>query len=433
MIETLKRRLEEFRTADISAAPPFRRFAVRTVRVLLAVLRDLAAGQLTLRAMSMVYTTLLSLVPLLAVTFSVLKGFGVHQSRLAPALHQFLEPLGDRGPEIADRVIAFVDNINAGALGAAGLGFLLYTTFSLLSKIEGSFNWVWRVRTPRSIGQRLSEYLSVLLVGPLTIFIALGITASITNHEAATEIEQLSGGVIALGRMVPYLMVIGVFTFMYAFMPNVKVRLGAALAGAVAAGVLWQTIGSLFALFVASSTQTTVIYSSFAILIFFLIWMHLAWLILLIGASISFYVQNPRYTRPTGRLTDLANRGREEAALAVMVLVARQHQRGEHSWNPDELSRHLVVPPDSLTFVFDRLLENHLLVETEDGGLVPGRAATEISLRDLMEAVRRPRVASGTVLAEESLTEVQPVPELVASIESALGQALGERTLSDLL
>jgi len=422
--------------ADLDAMSSLRRRGILALRVLGAVGRDIAQGQLALRAMSMVYTTLLSLVPLLAVSVSVLKGFGVHETVVQPALAQFLAPLGERGLEITDQIVAFVDNINGKALGAAGLAFLIYTAFSLVHKVEAAFNWVWRVQEARSIGRRLSEYLSVLLIGPLTIFVALGLTASVFSRESVeglTDIGVVSDSLLALGRIVPYLLVISVFTFMYSFMPNTKVRLVPAVIGAIASGIMWQSAGLLFATFVASSSQTTIIYSGFAILVFFLIWLYVAWMILLIGSSISFYVQNPRYTRGLGRVRDLANRGREEAALAIMFLVGRAHREGNKRPSADDLARQLVVPSESLYFVFSRLRRHQLLVDAAEGGLLPGRALTDIRLRDVFSAVRDAEGKGGQMVSDHPLTDQLPVRGILDEIEAAYDTALNDRRLSELL
>ena len=127
-----------------------------------ALLRDLSSGDLTLRAMSLVYTTMLAVVPLLAFSFSILKGFGYHQ-RLEPVLLSFLAPLGPRSSEITANVIGFVDNVSGSTLAGVSLLLLLFTALSMAQKVEDSFNFVWRVDRPRSIGRRFSEYLLSLI------------------------------------------------------------------------------------------------------------------------------------------------------------------------------------------------------------------------------------------------------------------------------
>jgi membrane protein len=125
----------------------------RILRYPYGLIRDILRGDLTLRAMSLVYTTLLSIVPLLALSFSVLKGLGVHRD-LEPVLYTFLEPLGQRGYDLTNQIMTFVDNVRGDVLGSLGLIFLLYTTVSMIQKVEESFNFVWRVAQPRSLMRR---------------------------------------------------------------------------------------------------------------------------------------------------------------------------------------------------------------------------------------------------------------------------------------
>jgi len=148
--------------SPLESRPPWQRGLINGLRIIQLLIRDLAEGQITLRAMGLVYTTLLSMVPLLAVSFSVLKGFGVH-NQVRPLLLKLLEPLGEKGVEITDQIITFVDNVQVGVLGAVGLALLFYTVISLLQKVERAFNYTWRVSRPRPLSQRFSDYLSVIL------------------------------------------------------------------------------------------------------------------------------------------------------------------------------------------------------------------------------------------------------------------------------
>ena len=161
-----------------------RRWLVIAMRMLVVLARQLLGGQLNLRAMSLVYTTLLSVVPLLAVSFSVLKGFGVH-NQLEQVLLNFLAPLGAKGTEVANNIIGFVENVKVGVLGSLGLVFLLYTVVSLVQKVESSLNYVWQVERLRALAQRFSSYLTVIMVGPVLMFTALGVTATVMNTSRA--------------------------------------------------------------------------------------------------------------------------------------------------------------------------------------------------------------------------------------------------------
>ncbi len=293
---------------DANQLPKWRGLALRATRIAYALVRDMREGQLTLRAISLVYTTILSLVPLLAISFSILKGFGVH-NQVEPMLLNLLAPLGNKGVEITERIVGFVDNVKVGVLGSLGFVLLFYTVVSLMQKIERAFNYVWQIKSERSMGQRFRDYISVLVVGPSLVFASVGITASVmppSAVEALSAIEPFSTLVELVGRILPYMMIMAAFAFMYMFIPNTRVQLRPALIGGLVAGLLWNSVGWAFASFVVSSAKHTAIYSTFATLVFFLIWLYLGWLILLIGSNIAFYVQYPARTLASRETTTIS-------------------------------------------------------------------------------------------------------------------------------
>lgn len=363
----------------------------RAARISYAVVRDLIDGNLTLHAMSLVYTTLLSIVPLLALSFSVLKAMDVHE-RLTPLLYEFFQPLGERGPELAEQIMTFVDNIKVGVLGSIGLAVLVYTVVSLVQKIESSFNMIWRVPNMRSVAQRFSNYLSVIMIGPLLMVSAIGISATVFSSDivqSLLEIEPLGSLYLVLSRLMPFFLVVAAFTFVYTFIPNTRVRVRSALLGGFVAGILWQLAGVLFASFVVGSTKYEAIYSGFAIGIIVLIWLYISWLILLVGSSIAFYHQNPsniarrREVRTSPELE-------ERIALTLMYIVSRAFDRGEAPPQQEALEQHLRVPGEITRRVSDKLLRKGLLSLAGAKGdrLVPGRSLDQIAVIDVLSAVR---------------------------------------------
>lgn len=369
-----------------------RRLGLRAAQTTVCIIRDLADGQVTLRAMSLVYTTLLSLVPLLAVSFSVLKAFGAH-NQIEPFLQQLLLPLGPKGEEITQRVIEFVDNTKVGVLGAFGLAFLLYTVVALIQKIERAFNETWHVKNDRPLARRFSDYLSVVLIGPVLVFSALGITASLTSNAVVdylAGIEPFGTMINAVGRMIPYFLIVAAFVFIYIFVPNTRVRFRPALIGAAVAGVLWATLGWGFAAFIASSGKYTAIYSAFATLLFFMIWLYLAWMILLVGASVAFYVQNPAFMgRERGR-PRLSNRLREQLGIAVMDRLARAFRVGHPPPGTNEIAASLRAPPEPVGEVLGGL-ESAGLVRRAVGdppGWLPARPLEAIGAAQVLDAMR---------------------------------------------
>lgn len=342
----VKQKIESALWPDEAGLSPLRVLLLKVFRIAYASALDIAAGQLSLRAMSLVYTTLLSIVPLLALSFSVLKAMGAHKD-IEPLLFQFLAPLGEQGLEIGENMIGFVDNVKVGVLGSVGLGLLMYTVLSLVQKIEHAFNMIWHVESTRSVGERFSSYLSVILIGPVLMVSAIGLSATVMSSSAVSfvmAIEPFGSLIVLATKLLPYVMVTGVFTFIYMFVPNTRVRLGSAVIGAFVAGFLWQTSGLLFGTFVVSSTKYTAIYSSFAVVIMLLIWLYISWLILLFGSNLAFYVQNPSSIRLSRDGFEISNRVKERLALLLMQIIGEQHRRGEPPLGVEALTVKTAVP-----------------------------------------------------------------------------------------
>ena len=378
--------------SELSDLPRWQALPVFSVRLIEAVARDLVQGYLTLYAMSLVYTTLLSLVPLLAVSFSVLKGFGVH-NQIEPLLREALAPLGARGSQISQALIGYVDKTDVKVLGSVGLVILLYSVISLISKIEQVFNATWHVEHPRPVVQRLSHYLSVLLIGPVLFFGAVGAAASLQNMDLVQHIIAIEpfGFVIETGaELIPLLLIVLAFTFAYMFVPNTRVRLHSALIGAVVAGLLWQAVGTAFAMFMAGSTRYAAIYSSLAIVILFMIWVYIAWVILLVGASITFYHQYPEYLAARSGDLRLSNRLRERLALTVAAALAARHGTTEPPWTAERLSHALAVPMTNVGNVLKMLEKGGFVLRTaaDPPGFVPARLPEKIAVADVLASIR---------------------------------------------
>ena len=420
--------------SDSKQLPQFQRSLVQALRISQLVVRDLLDGMLTLQAMSLVYTTLLSIVPLLAVSFSVLKGFGVH-NQVEPMLLNLLQPLGDKGVEITQRIIEFVENTKAGVLGSLGLALLFYTVVSLIQKIERSFNYTWRVTEQRPFAQRFSDYLSVVLLGPLLIFTALGVTASISSSTVLQQLHQyetIDWFIRFIGRLVPYLLVITAFTIVYIFVPNTRVKFKSALIAAIVSGVLWETTGWIFASFVVSSAKYAAIYSAFATLIIFMIWLYVCWMILLIGASIAFYVQYPEYRTLQQRNFHLSNRMKERIALLAMSIISGNYYANRDPLTTQQVAQRINITPGLIKPIIDQLLNYKVLITTNGSkpGLLPAQPPEVQKVIDILRVVRKAEEHSGGSV--ELLPKFDTIEILYEKMNSALDQGFGDVTLKDI-
>jgi membrane protein len=417
-----------FDHTSLYAATPLG-WLLRLLRYPYALIRDLIRGELNMRAMGLVYTTLLSVVPLIAFSFSLIKGLGM-SATIEPVVYEFLRPVGENATELTARVLEFADNIRGTVVGSLGLAFLIFTVLSTIQKVEESLNFVWRVERPRSFARRVLEYLSMMVIGPVVLVTAFGLIASAGSSRWAYELTQLpvvAPFMTGIGQLVPYVVVTGVFTFLFSFIPNARVRFVPALIGGATAGVLWAAIGAGFSAFVHYATQLVAVYTGFAIVITAIIWVYVSWLILMIGAQLSFYVQNPHYLKDGNVLICISGALAERVALNVMYLVGKAYRRGERVWTTNLLAQKLDIPSITLAGVVHSLEHAGLIVATEDEVLIPGRDMHEIELAQVFAAARK-RSGSGPHVTARTDPAID---ELANGVERAMTDCVKGKTLAD--
>jgi membrane protein len=404
---------------------------LRVARYPAALIRDWLRGEITVRAMSLAYTTLLSIVPLLVFSAVILKSLGA-RGDLKFIISQFFAPMGGAADQLTESVLQFVRNMRSDLLGAIGLIFLVYTVVTTIQKVERSFNFLWRVDRPRSFLRRFTEYLAVMIVGPILLAVALGLLAGAERSPFALwidGIEPLAWILSAVGKILPYVIVTIIFTFMYIFIPNTKVQFRAALIGGITAGVVWALVGKVFTAFIVYASSMVAIYTGFAIVLTTLIWVYLSWLILLIGAQLAFYLQFPQYLRHGQEAFELTGRDREQVALSIMYLVGRDFSAGKASWSAHALAAELDIPSIALAPVLHCLEQNGLLLATEREQFVPGREISAIGLAEIFEVVRA--LHSGRLAI--AIHSVGPAVALLSEVESSMEQPLKGRTLKDFI
>lgn len=415
---------------------PFWRVAIiEAARIVWVVARDLIEGRLNLRAMSLVYTTLLSIVPALAIGFAVFRAFG-YDAYIESMLSEFLGPLGDQGREITTRMMEFVNRVNTNVLGTVGFAFLLYTVVSMIGKIEEAFNNIWHVSASRSLARQFTEVLGVGVLGPIVVLTVLGIMAGALSNSIMggfTELAPVRLFLAQISHVIPYLVLIGTFAFLYLTIPNTRVHWGSAIAGATVAGIVWGATGWAFATFVVKSAQYVAIYSAFAGLVVFMIWLYVSWLILLVGCAIAFYFQNRTHLSPQAGLGILNMRQLRQTSLQAMLLIHEAYENGQPSWDDEALAVQLHLPMEALQIIEGALEEAGLITHSADSPskLLPGKPPELVRLTDVLAAVQR-HMERG-VLDDAALAHEPRVDSYFARLAEAESKILDGTTMADLL
>jgi membrane protein len=397
-----------------------------------AVVRDLSRGDINLRAMGLVYTTLLSLIPLAAFSFAILKIFGARRD-LEPVVYGLFSALGPVGAsELTSRVMDFANSVSGGVVGSVGFALLAWTLVGTIKKVEDSFNFLWRVQQPRSFARRVSEYLTLIVVGPVILVIFIGMSRRALESVPLRVLGQLPlvDILTATGvKLAPYVVVSAFFTALYLFIPNTRVRWRPALIGALVAGILWAAVGRGFTAFVVHSTRLTIVYAGFALIVAALLWTYFGWLILLAGAQLSFYIQNPTYLRLGLQELRLSSIEIEQLALRAMYLVGRTYLTGGSRWSANGLATELGLPGIAVAQMVATLETAGLLVVTEEDELLPARDLGHIRVSEILEIARNQR--SGHFSPRVIL--IPAVDRLLAAIDEARRSRCGDLTLRDLV
>lgn len=421
----------------IDELPFWQRALYLSARIGWAVVRDLLGGTLSLRAMSLVYTTLLSIVPALAIGFAIFRAFGF-DAYLETMVADFLTPLGDEGAAITQQMMEFVQRVNANILGTIGFFFLLYTVISLINKVEAAFNVIWRVEASRSFARQFTEIISMSVLGPLLVLSVFGIMAGALSNShfgSLAEYEAVRYALEQSSRLLPYAVLIGAFGFIYVMIPNTRVTLAAAAVGATVAGVAWGAAGWTFATFVVKSAQYVAIYSAFATLVFFMIWLYAAWLILLGGCAIAFYYQNRAYLSPYAGVSLLALRQLDRMSVQALLLIHEAFEKGQTPWTAETLAKRLHVPMEAMSEISGALSKAGLVTYSTGtpSRFVPGRPAGKTAISDVFAATRSYRYDRSVMddtLAHEP--RVEAFFEKLAEQEASLAEPVTIASLMEL-
>jgi membrane protein len=366
-----------------------KRYLVTCARFFYKIAGDFRKEAFTGSAASLVYTTLLTFVPLIAIAFALSKAMGVH-NMLAPMLQNFLDPIGPKSKEITDSIVHYVDRINVRVLGVVGLAVLLYTVTSTIQRIEEAFNQLWQIKKSRGFLQKFRDYLSVLLIGPLLIASSLGITTTVLSHKfvvSLRQIEYFGVIIIFLAQLVPFLLMIITFTMIYFLLPNTKVKFKSALVGGTVAGLLWQALSWAFASFLVSG-QYSAIYKGFAVLLIFMLWLYFNWMIVLIGIKVAFHHQYPATLLLKNDDDIFTERFKYRLALVIMYLIGLSYYNGSQRWTLNSLVNRLGLPVGPVLEVIEALLDKNILLLTRDDmTYIPARDIENIKVREVFSAV----------------------------------------------
>lgn len=330
--------------------------------IILAVQRFTTDG-ITNKASALTYSTLLSIVPLLAILFAIARGFGFD--------HMMEEQIrgGLSSQEVAAKtILGFVDSYlkqtKSGVFVGVGLVLLLWTVVNLTANIELTFNSIWQVKKPRTLYRKITDYFSMFLLLPVLIVVSGGLTIFMS-----TMIKSMEGFVVLapilkfLVRTIPFVLTWFMFTALYIFIPNTRVKFKHALISGIIAGTTYQAFQFLYISGQISVTKYNAIYGSFAAIPMFLLWLQISWTICLFGAELTYAGQNIKNFNFEKDTKNISRRYRDFLSILIMSLICKRFENGDTPYTAEEISSEHKIPIRLTHHILDLLQEINLIHE----------------------------------------------------------------------
>jgi membrane protein len=411
-IQFLKRDIWRIRQKDL---PPPKLFLIRLLRILILSIRGITQDRGALRASALTFYSMLSVVPVLAMVFGIAKGFGFEKS-----LEKTILKAVEGQEEVALRIIGFakalLENVKGGLVAGIGLLILFYTIIMILSHIESAFNDIWGIKKGRSLGRKISDYLSMILVGTfffimsssLTVFVTSGVTLAL---EKITVLQVLRPGIFFLFQLLPYVALWILFSFMYIVLPNTKIRMQSGILGGLIAGTMYHIFQWGYITLQIGVTKYNAVYGSFAALPLFFIWLRFSWLIVLFGAEISFAHQNVETYEFEEDCLTVSQSFKRLLSLKVAHSLVKRFTDGEKPWDAPTIAHELEIPIRLVNQILFELVESGIASEVKvdqdkNAGFEPARDPETITIKYVIDALERRGSDNVPVATSETLNQI---------------------------
>lgn len=392
-VQFLKVDIWRIRIKDLSRS---RAVLVETLRIIILTVRGVLEDSAHLRASALTFYSLLSIIPILAMAFGIAKGFGFEA-----ALEQTLAKAFEGQEQVIVRAIGFahrlLQNVKGGVMAGIGIVILLWSIIKIISHIESAFNHIWGIDKPRNLGRRITDYLALVFICPTLYLISTTGTVILTS-QAETFIKNIGllgtiGPVLFFFiKITPCIAFWILFTFLYIFIPNTNVSLKAGLLGGIIGGTMYAVFQWGYIHLQVGVAKYNAIYGSFAALPLFFIWLQYSWLIVLVGAEISFSYQNAETYEFEQESMNVSHAFKILASLRVAHLVVRQFGKREKRWDATQIAKELDLPIRLARQILNDLVNAGVLSEviSEGGntiGYQPGVDTDSMTIMYVIDAL----------------------------------------------
>jgi membrane protein len=411
---------------------------IRFVRIVLISMGKFIDDRCPLRASSLTFFSLLAIVPVLAMAFAIAKGFGL-QNKLEQLVFEQLA--GQE--EVITRLVEFsrnlLENTSGGIIAGVGAAFLFWAVISILGSAEESFNHIWEIERSRPISRKLTDYLAIMLISPLLLIMSSSATVLVITQinqllEAFGFLGVLSPLFTVLLQIIPYALIWLLFTFVYLFLPNTRVRFSSGILGGIVAGTAFVLVQWAYIYFQIGVAHYNAIYGSFAALPLFLIWMQLSWYIVLFGVELSYAHQNEKSFEFGPDIGRISLSFRRLLSLMIMHIVVKNFSEGNPPLKGRQISWQLEIPirltQDLLTeLTAAALLTSIPTEEYKQNAYQPARSINGISIWSVLEALQNKGCFSLPVARNDSYRSLS---HALTAFAEAIEKSPENRLLKDI-
>ncbi len=365
LIHFLKVDIWRVQRDEVSAV---RFFFYKLLKMLLLTVEWFLDKKMFVAAASLTYSTLLAIVPIIAVVFAIARGFGYNIY-----IEQWFRDSLSSQPQAAEIIISFVNSYlihtKSGVFLGVGLLFMLWTVIMLIDNIEQVFNDIWQVNKPRSIYRTITDYTSMFFLAPIGIVVTSGLTIAVTSFAGNNLSETYVLGPLLrfLIDLTPFLLMSAVFIFLYIFMPNTKVNFSSAIVPGILAGFAMQGLQFAYIHSQIWVTGYNAIYGSFAALPLFLLWVQISWIICLFGANLCYTNQNLEEFAFRANTSDLSHRYKLMLSLLLASRICKRFEEGERPYTALELKLQTGIPIRMVHDLLNELVELNVISEVNTG------------------------------------------------------------------
>ncbi|MBK6984860.1 MAG: YihY/virulence factor BrkB family protein [Bacteroidetes bacterium] len=411
-------------------------FFIRQLRIFSLATNGFNEDKCLLKATALTYYTLFSIVPIIALAFAIAKGFGFEQSLQQDLLLKFQDQkdILTQAFVYADKMLA---NTKGGLIAGVGIVLLLWSIIKLLSSIEESFNEIWEIKRDRTWTRKITDYLSIMLIGPVFIILSGGLTVWLKTglDTVASNVEIISPVTVIFLKLFSFGLMWGMFIFLYMALPNTKVTFKGAAMGSLIAAILFELLQWAYVSSQIGVASYNKIYGSFAALPLFLIWIQYSWFVVLFGAELTFAHQNVDHYELESDITNISDRYKRVIALLIANMVVKNFNEGKTALTSIEIAQKLDLPLRLARVIINEFIETGVFNEVKmttdkEIGYQPNISDSKLTVKFIIDKLDEKGVNE---LPIENGKELVIVNRLMKDMDEVLNTSKGNMLVKDLV